>query len=484
MNIKITGRYLWMPVKKSDETVKLHFFCGGEKIQETDIKLSRYDVDFYSAMDVGKYIGKEIEINGDISDTAKSKIHCSDMEPQNDYAHRPCVHFAANVGWTNDPNGLIFADGVYHMYYQWNPYGTVWGNMHWGHAVSSDLITWQHKPMALDPDRYGTAYSGCAWQDSDNTAGFGKDALLFYYTASGGQNEWSKSAGYKHTQRLAVSTDGGDTLQKKGLVIDTLADETRDPKVFYHEQSKAYIMVLYLKANDFLILRSTDLLNWKKSQTFTAPKMWECPDLFELDVTNSSGEKKWVFWSADGYYVVGSFDGFRFEPEYEVQTAYDTKIAYAAQTYAGLPGRTVSVAWLKTKSDDGNIRGMMTLPAELSLIKTGGGYNISFKPVPELFRLFKSAVAPACKKEIKLDGKAVVLNIDCTSGGKISVADTEIELKASPTPYTVVVDNGIVEYFGNDGQTYGSVEIKKNTVSESVTAYDNTDIVSVCEMKQ
>ena len=242
------------------------------------------------------------------------------------YSDRPALHFTAETGWINDPNGLVYADGVYHLYYQWNPFGTEWGNMHWGHAVSRDLITWEHRPVALMPDEFGTVYSGCGWQDHEGVAGFGKDALLFYYTAAGGSNQWSTDQGNKHTQRLAISTDGGETLQKVGTVIEHIKGENRDPKIFWHAESGAYIMVLYLDGTEFAIFRSADLLHWQESQRFSAERMWECPGLFALPVEDRPGEKKWVFWSADGYYRIGDFDGYAFHPETEVLTGYDTKL--------------------------------------------------------------------------------------------------------------------------------------------------------------
>ena len=161
-------------------------------------------------------------------------------KPDTDYPFRPRIHFTAPTGWINDPNGLVFTDGIWHLYHQWNPYGTEWGNMHWGHAVSHDLINWEHKGIVMELDEFGTVYSGCGWQDHANAAGFGRDTLLFLYTASGGCNQWSIDAGNQHTQRLAVSTDQGGTLRKSGLILDHIKGGNRDPKVFYHPESKAY----------------------------------------------------------------------------------------------------------------------------------------------------------------------------------------------------------------------------------------------------
>lgn len=492
MTFPITARYLCLPVDKKSPVVKLHFYSDGQKFQEADISLGTDDnVDFYSAMDVEKYVGKTIEIAGEIPAGAGEKIHCQDKRPATEYAFRPQIHFAAETGWINDPNGLIYANGVYHLYHQWNPFGTEWGNMHWGHGVSQDMITWEHRPMAMEPDEYGTAYSGCAWQDRENTAGFGKDALLFLYTASGGCNQWSIDAGNQHTQRLAVSTDGGESLEKHGLVLDHIMGGNRDPKVFYHEESAAYVMVLFLDGNEFAIFRSQDLLHWTESQRFTADKMWECPDLFRLEVDNALGaevgEKKWVFWSADGYYMVGEFDGYRFTPETEVLTAYSTDLGYAAQTFAGIEGRTVSVAWLRTENHRGNFRGMMSIPTELSLMKVDGGWKMCFRPVREIWKRFskyREHTVENGKVAVPMGGKPVIAVINWKSGEKhiVKVGATEMEVGDSAQPLTLIVDHGIVEYFGDGGTVYGSMEAEEDVLSGEITVGSDAENICVFEM--
>lgn len=230
MNIEISDKYLWINVGREAETRKLEFFCDGKKFYEMDVKLTADGPDFFFSMDVGDYIGRTVEVR--LADTGKEPEQDtavdsqeSVMEPQSllqaslslhsdkpgtNYKYRPELHYTAPAGWINDPNGLVYADGLYHLYYQWNPYGTVWGNMHWGHAVSRDLMSWEERPTALYPDEYGTMYSGCGFVDPKS-----ESPLMFYYTAAGGSNKWSVDAGNKHTQWLAVSYDGGDTLEKK-----------------------------------------------------------------------------------------------------------------------------------------------------------------------------------------------------------------------------------------------------------------------------
>lgn len=511
MILHISEPYLWLPVNKKNPEVKLHFYCNDTKLQEVDIQLGGTDGDFYTSMDVSRYLGQNIEIRGNVPDSMLYHIFCYKEEAQNVYPFRPQIHFTPKIGWHNDPNGLVYADGIYHLYYQWNPYGVIWGNMHWGHAVSKDLIKWEHRPMAMAPDQYGTVYSGCGWQDKENAAGFGKNALLFFYTAAGGCNQWSIDAGNQHTQRLAVSTDGGETLQRiDGAILPHIAGENRDPKIFYHRESGAYIMVLFLDGYEFAIFRSADLLHWEETQRFSAEKMRECPDLFPLSVDNSAGEKKWIFWSADGYYLIGSFDGYHFTPESEVLRAYSTALAYAAQTYAGIEDRVISVAWLRLTNDRGNYRGLMSIPTELSLLKTGSGYQLGFHLPKELLayrqlrkelkrgeKAFQTVLngipveaALSWKKQetgnarLKIGDTIVTVNFDT---GSIAFVNPQPDAETMIIPFdkkeslslSFIIDQEVIEFFGNAGVIYGAVETEENILRKEVEIESTAELESM-----
>jgi len=494
MIVHITKPYLWFPVDMGNPEVKLHFYVNGLKFQEADVQLG--EADMYFSMDVSKYLGQEIEIRSDAEEKLQG-IFCKDEKVPCDYAFRPQLHFTTERGWINDPNGLVYADGVYHMFYQWNPYGVIWGNMHWGHAVSKDLITWEHQSAALAPDEYGTMFSGCGFQDKKNAAGYGKDALLFFYTSAGGTNQWSAEEGNKHVQRLAASVDSCRTLEKKGTVLEHIIGGNRDPKVFYHGESNAYVMVLYLDESEFAIFRSLDLHYWEESRRFSVEGMWECPDLFELPVENT-GEKKWVFWSADGYYVVGAFDGYRFVPESGRQSAYSTRLPYAAQTYSGVEGRVISVAWLRTGNNQGGFRGMMAVPAELSLVKINGKYKMKFCPVRELDNYVKPQEIlwdEETSLEIPLNNTAQVLdfrfkkNSGCakiTAGAVSSCVNFDAgtltleNKKQDENPVVIpfdkekefrlkmIIDAGIMEFFGSGGTVYAAVEAEEDILQKTI----------------
>ena len=510
MNLKITKAYLWLPVAEAAEERKLHFYIEEKKVQEIDIHLGNEKYDFYAFWDVSDYLGKELQIEG-AEDEALQYVFCCDEKPQNIYPFRPKLHFAPERGWHNDPNGMVYADGVYHLYFQWNPYGNVWGNMHWGHVQSSDMYHWEWKGTALAPNENGTMYSGCGIQDKEDLLGYGKDALLFYYTAAGGRNQWSVDAGNLFTQRLMYSVDGGETLlPSEKFLMPHVVNENRDPKIFYHEASGAYVMVLYLDGNEFAIYRSENLKDWKETQRFSIPGMWECPDLFELDVKNVSGEKKWVFWSADGFYVVGDFDGYVFSPESERKSAYSSDFAYAAQTFSGTPGRVISMAWLRMENSRGNYRGLMSLPVVLSLRKEGEEYRMSFEPAKEL-EAFAGQWEEMHGAEFSPNGNAVELVLSAekdTTGywemmigtrkitadfyeGIFSVSDVVSHtyyLKASfdktkSQELRMIIDQEVIEFFAENGTIYGIAEMQENILGMTWQIKVSEGLQAVCRRR-
>lgn len=369
--LQMTEKYLGIPVKTAgpgEEGLRtLEMFLGEQKLMEFQVPAyagTPDSIDYYAYINMEAFAGEGILIKGDFPEPFFSSIILSDRD-ENAVIERPELHFTAKRGWINDPNGLVYRDGAYHLYFQHNPMNTEWENMSWGHAVSRDLLHWDYCDTVLYPDEYGTAYSGCGLANGRELLGLPKDALLFFYTAAAGHNEWSK--GKKPVQRLAYSLDGGMTFKKHpDWQLGNMAFENRDPKVFEDPSGDgSYVMVLFLDGNDFAIFRSDDLEHWERTQTLTLPEAWECPDLFRLQADD--GTWHWVFWSADGFYFLGDFDGKVFTARQGRREAYGTRLPYAAQTYSGVKGRTVSVAWLRTRQEGRPYRGAMALPRELSL---------------------------------------------------------------------------------------------------------------------
>ncbi len=511
MKLKVTNQFLWMPVSVNSKQVKLHFYAEGEKLQEIDICLGNRECDFYVSLEVSKWIGKELTILSESGEVFAGSFLFREEKPDYSYAYRPKLHFTPEIGWHNDPNGLLFADGFYHLYYQWNPYGVVWGNMHWGHSVSKDLIHWEHKPVALYPDHNGTIFSGSGIIDTSDKLSYGKDAHIYYYTAAGGTNEWSKKKDIPFTQRMAYSADGGNTLLKsERFCMEHIIKENRDPKVFYHKQSGAYIMVLYLDGYDFAVFRSNDLIQWEETQRLHFDGMWECPDLFELPVDTTS-KTKWVFWSADGYYVLGFFDGYTFQAETGVLNAYGTKLAYAAQTYSGTRDRVISVAWLRMKNHRGNYCGLMSLPMELSLTETFDGIRLKLQPTKEFKRL-EGTYQLLNEEEVLLKGIPACIKLcwDNSAEGetKLQIGNTKITIQLNlnrlmintkendsevsvislgrnmKQELTLILDQEVIEFLCNDGTVYGAVEVEENILGKSVKIMEtgNGITIEMCKL--
>lgn len=317
--------------------------------------------------------------------------------------HRPLYHFSCNKGWLNDPNGLIYHDGYYHMFYQYYPDGVVHGPMHWGHTRSKDLIRWEDLPVALYPDENGTIFSGCMVYDSENTGDFAekeKKALVAVFTHNQDTDHMQRQY-----QSLAYSLDDGMTFKKYPLnpVLDLELKDFRDPKVFWHAGRKKWIM-LTASLKSIIIFSSSNLKDWKQESTFTGhdlleDEIWECPDLQLF--TDDDQNEKWVLivsqntldYTKTGIrYYIGTFDGSRFQDETGTNPLWMDlgRDNYAAATFADVNDRIIQIGWMNCwayaqKLPESGFRGCMTLPRELRLIKTHGKYRITQKPVRELF---------------------------------------------------------------------------------------------------
>lgn len=382
--LQITGTHLAVPVWTNKHWDRYHLemrngsdeliytFLLPEGSHSSDVEACPENPDYYAYLPMisstGASISGEITLSCDAPYLNAESFRWADGDTATGQISR--LHYHAPYGSINDPNGLIYQDGLWHIYHQHNPLDNIWGNMTWGHAVSKDLVNYVFMGDVLFPEDDGVMFSGCGLENKRGLLGLPKDTLLYYYTHA----PLDKMDGEKHTsfsQRLAFSTDGGYTLVKKtDWSIPTIAGEDRDPKVFWHDQSNSYVMILYLDDNRFGILRSDDLEHWKLSSEMEYSPMWECPDLFRLT------ENMWAFMSADGYYYIGSFDGFRFTPQTPQRSLYAGKLPYAAQSFSGTGDRIISIAWLRTVNHGENWHGMLSVPREFTLGEDEDGYYI------------------------------------------------------------------------------------------------------------
>ena len=288
MRLDVTGRYLLLPVQEREENANIRVIAGGKEVMSFNARLAADKVDYYVPLDLSRFADAkslllDVTFHANRRTTGAVKgfvcwkeIRQSDtFDTTNLEQFRPYYHHTPVYGWMNDPNGMFYKDGVWHLYYQWNPYGSQWENMTWGHSTSRDLVHWEAQPAAIEPDALGAIFSGSCVIDKDNTAGFGAGAVVAMYT----------SAGQNQTQSIAYSTDGGKTFTKydRNPVITLDAPDFRDPKMFWFEATKRWIVVLAV-GQEVQFYSSPDLKNWTYESSFgreygNHDGVWECPDL-------------------------------------------------------------------------------------------------------------------------------------------------------------------------------------------------------------
>ncbi len=396
-SIDLTSRYIHIPIKNGAPKRVVSLLVDNKLIVRNDIELADGKPDWWAPMDVSSWQGKRGTFRVDKlheDSAALSQIQQSNFIIDEDSMYREPLrgqfHFSPKRGWNNDPNGCVFCNGEYHLFFQHNPYGWAWGNMHWGHAVSKDLVHWEELGDKLLPDEMGPMFSGSAVVDWNNTSGLGKDGkppLVLFYTAAGNPT----------TQCMAYSTDGRNfTKYSNNPVIKEVTGGNRDPKVIWHEPSKRWVMVLYVewqKKHTAHFYTSENLKDWTLASIVNgdAPGggyLFECPDFFELPVDGDASRKKWVLLGANSDYAIGDFDGKRFLPDATRLKGHRGRGFYAAQSFSDVPdGRRIFIGWWQTETKGMTFNQSMTVPLELGLKQTEDGPRLTFAPAKELQNL-------------------------------------------------------------------------------------------------
>ena len=413
--VRVTGqsKYLLLPVQDAGEESQVHVVVDGKLERSIVVRLATSKVDYTVPLDLTPYQGKHVVLNV-VTPQSRSTIReakedaCwKDMRlsdtfsAENREKYRPAYHHTPLYGWMNDPNGMVYHDGVWHLCYQWNPFGSKWQNMTWGHSTSRDLIHWEPQEPTLLPDGLGTIFSASSAIDEANSAGFGKNSIVTLFT----------SAATSQVQSLAYSNDGGYTYTTyPGNPVLTLESEARDPNMFWNEETKQWTLILaHALDHEMLIFTSPDLKSWTLQSSFgkglgAQDGVWECPDLFELPVTGTQ-EKKWVlicninpggpFGGSATQYFTGSFDGKTFKVDTDASGNVPTKWLdygkdhYATVSWSDTPGRRTVIGWMSNWQYAAEVptlqfRSANTLPREMGVFKVDDQYYVSSKPSPEL----------------------------------------------------------------------------------------------------
>ncbi|MGE3819290.1 MAG: glycoside hydrolase family 32 protein [Isosphaeraceae bacterium] len=479
----VEKRYLQLPVANSAPARRIKVTADGRTLDEFETKLAERDPDFWVFIDLASHVGESIRVEGTlpIGSKALETLRVSESavpDPDRLYQEvdRPQFHFTSRRGWLNDPNGLVYFEGEYHLYYQHNPYGWDWGNMHWGHAVSRDLVHWTELPIAIYPKSFGDwAFSGSAVVDARNTSGFGTadaPALVAAYTSTG-RGEcivYSNDRG-----RTWTEYEGNPVVKHKG----------RDPRLLWHEPTRRWVMAVYDEeagARDVAFHTSEDLRSWTYQSKISG--FFECPDLFESPVEAEPGQTRWVLYGADGEYLLGRFDGKTFLPD---EPSRKRKLwhgdFYAAQTFSDTPdGRRIQIGWGRGVTFPGMpFNQQMVVPCALTLRRAPEGLRLFANPVKELQAIVGEARTwsdlteknPGAEplKGLKGDLLQVQLDVEVADAGTVT-----LDVRGTPITYDaarrtlrcgehvaplaprggairlqILIDRGSIEVFGDDG---------------------------------
>lgn len=490
-------KYVLLPVEEKAENANIRIIgMENQCTRRPNVRLAVDNVDYYVPLEVKDGQLLDIIFHGDRRTTGNMKgfacwkeMKFSDtFDTTNREKFRPAYHHTPQYGWMNDPNGMFYKDGEWHLYYQYNPYGSLWENMTWGHSVSKDLIHWEALPLAIEADALGTIFSGSCVVDKDNTAGFGKNAVIAFYT----------SAGEAQTQSMAYSTDGGRTFNKYGKnpVVTFNAPDFRDPKVFWYDGTNRWIMMLAV-GQEMQIWSSANLKDWQKESSFGSEYgnhggVWECPDLLKI-------EDKWVlicninpggpFGGSATQYFVGDFDGRKFTcesmPKVTKWLDYG-KDHYATVSFSNAPdGRTVVLAWMSNWQYANQVptrqfRSANSIARDLGLFKDGEETYVSVIPSKETLAMRgKKIKNPTDACEIVVDvkgsmelilsntkGEQVVMKYDAQKqtfamnrkqSGVISFSEAFPIETTAPThgalkQLRLFIDHSSIEAFASDGK--------------------------------
>ena len=492
--LKITKTYLNIPIGYRARMKLIEIKVNGKIQREFPVQLAEDTVNYWIYIDVSEFRDKLVLLNSPASSQSLNRIYQDDQINGSDSLYkernRPQFHFTVKRGWSNDVNGPIFYKNQYHLFWQSFPFGLSWntGFMYWGHAVSKDLLHWQEQPHALMLDSLGSPWSGSAVIDRNNDGGWGKDALVLYYTA------FDRVSG-KQVQCIAYSTDNAGTFKRynRNPVIDSnwemQTTDTRDPHVFWHEPSRHWVMVL-LEKDGLSFYNSRDMKKWEKQSHYKG--LWECPDFFELPVDGDNQNKKWVLHGGSPDYFFGTFDGFKFTPESgRLRYCDENKddpgdVLYAAQSFENMPdNRRVQIAWGRTEHPGMPFTQMMLFPTEFTLRKTAEGIRLVANPISEIEKLHAKgyewrSITPRRANEelgkiktgplhIKMD-----FNLDpgqnlrmCYNGDEF-INLTPDDMQKGGNTIEILLDKTVVEIFINGGKRYIVRNLSKQRNNDGV----------------
>ena len=537
--IQQKDKCLLLPVQESAEMSNIKVIAGNKQMKSLNVRLAMNKVDYYVPLYLDEFneektLALDIHVNGNYrNDGGISTFTCwkniknaESFDTKNREQYRPLYHHTPAYGWMNDPNGMFFKDGVWHLYFQHNPYGSQWENMTWGHSTSTDLIHLTFQGDPVQPDAWGSIFSGSSVVDKNNTAGFGENAIVALYT----------SAGENQTQSMAYSTDNGKTFTKYdgNPIITSNVPDFRDPHMFWNEDIKKWNMIL-AAGQQMNIYSSDNLKDWKFESSFGAEYgshggVWECPDLMKMKVRGTDKEK-WMLvcninpggpsgGSATQYFV-GDFDGHKFtcESKPEVTKWMDYgKDHYATVTFDNAPnGRHVALAWMSNWQYANQVptlqyRSANSIPRDLGLFEYKGNTYCSVTPSEEITaarsKKPSKSLSEACEMVVNLKGDATItlsnskgekvvmtykakdetFSMDRTLSGKTDFSSDFAAITTAPVygkmnKLRIFIDKSSIEVFDNDGKMAMTNLVFPTKPYDKVTIKGKTKKYAVYKLK-
>ncbi len=485
--VTVDQKYLLLPVQEKEEFANVRVIADNQQVQNFNVRLAVDKVDYYVPLDIRRFGKKQVllDINfhgdrrttGAIKDFAcwKEMKQTEAYDATNREKFRPQYHHSPAYGWMNDPNGMFYKDGEYHLYYQFNPYGSQWENMTWGHSTTKDLIHWEAQPIAIEPDAIGSIFSGSCVVDKNNTSGFGKGTIVAFYT----------SAGQHQTQSMAYSTDNGKTFKKyeNNPILTSDIPDFRDPKVFWNPEIQKWNLIL-AAGQEMRIYSSPNLKDWTYESSFGKEHgnhdgVWECPDLMKLQVRGTD-KQKWMlicninpggpFGGSATQYFVGEFDGHKFtcdtKPEVTKWMDYG-KDHYATVTFDNAPdGRKIAIAWMSNWQYANQVptkqfRSANSIARDLGLYEYQGDTYCSVIPSKENLALRgKTVKKPTQACEIVVDMKSATEIVLWNIKGEQVVMSYDGAKHLFKMDRTKTGDNSFSEAFPAEtcAPTYGDIK--------------------------
>ena len=485
--VTVDQKYLLLPVQEKEEFANVRVIADNQQVQNFNVRLAVDKVDYYVPLDIRRFGKKQVllDINfhgdrrttGAIKDFAcwKEMKQTEAYDATNREKFRPQYHHSPAYGWMNDPNGMFYKDGEFHLYYQFNPYGSQWENMTWGHSTTKDLIHWEAQPIAIEPDAIGSIFSGSCVVDKNNTSGFGKGTIVAFYT----------SAGQHQTQSMAYSTDNGKTFKKyeNNPILTSDIPDFRDPKVFWNPEIQKWNLIL-AAGQEMRIYSSPNLKDWTYESSFgkeygNHDGVWECPDLMKLQVRGTD-KQKWMlicninpggpFGGSATQYFVGEFDGHKFtcdtKPEVTKWMDYG-KDHYATVTFDNAPdGRKIAIAWMSNWQYANQVptkqfRSANSIARDLGLYEYQGDIYCSVIPSKENLALRgKTVKKPTQACEIVADMKSATEIVLWNTKGEQVVMSYDGAKHLFKMDRTKTGDNSFSEAFPAEtcAPTYGDIK--------------------------